>query len=114
MKKLHIAAITVSGLAAAMVGLAAHASPTELPTVSPIVHWYRIPPLDRRLPADRHCPEGRHQRAPQRPLTLSSTQGHPSAGAPLRAGARPGQPIQSRAPSLVLQGCGACTRPQGG
>ena len=36
MKKLHIAAITVSGLAAAMVGLAAHASPTELPTVPPI------------------------------------------------------------------------------
>ena len=97
MKKLHITAITVSGLAAAMVGLAAHALPTDLPTVFPHRHWYRTPPLGRRLPAEPSCPEGldtsvRHSGR----STLSSTRGTLHRVPLLRAGARPGQthPVQ--------------------
>ena len=82
MKKLHIAAITVSGLAAALVGLAAHASPTELPTVSPIAsgieHHHSIDDFQPTVTVPKVDTSVRHG-----PLTLSSTQGHPSPGAPV-------------------------------
>ena len=94
MKKLHIAVITVSGLVDARWAgrpRQPHRTADGAPIASGIEHHHSIDDFQPTVMS-----RGLHQRAPQWPLTLSSTQGHLKLGVPVACG-RP-----ALAPPLVV------------